>query len=141
MVKPRRTIYNPPPDRTDQLTGVDGASFAAHFWLAEPPRGAVLLLHGLAEPARRYAPFCNPAVQAGYTIAANDYRGHGDSAQSFDLLGQVGEDSWNATIQDSQQLLNSLQTTYPDLPIFIVGYSIGVMLALRLVSLAETPLS
>jgi alpha-beta hydrolase superfamily lysophospholipase len=139
MVKPDNTRYDPEPDRTERRIGADGATFAAHFWHAARPRGAILFLHGLAEHARRYAPFCRAATRAGYTVAANDYRGHGDTAPNLDALGQVGEDSWNATLSDSHQVLNALQSDHSDLPVFIVGYSIGVMLALRVAALAGSP--
>ena len=44
---------------------------------AARPRGIIVIAHGMAEHASRYARFAASAVEEGYAVLAEDHRGHG----------------------------------------------------------------
>jgi alpha-beta hydrolase superfamily lysophospholipase len=73
----------PPAPIVGRTAGADGLSLATYRW--EPPgdalvgRPTVLLAHGYAEHARRYAPLAGALTRAGYPVVAVDHRGHGAS--------------------------------------------------------------
>lgn len=72
-----------PPPLIGGTTTSDGVALATYRW--DPPAGApagrptVLLAHGYAEHARRYAPLARALTRAGYPLLAVDHRGHGAS--------------------------------------------------------------
>ena len=47
---------------------------------AARPRGIIVIAHGMAEHASRYARFAASAVEEGYAVLAEDHRGHGATA-------------------------------------------------------------
>lgn len=66
-----------------RTTTGDGLALSTYRW--NPPgdapagRPTVLLAHGYAEHARRYAPLAGTLTRAGYPVVAVDHRGHGAS--------------------------------------------------------------
>lgn len=76
----------PPPvsaPTVGRSTAADGVALATYRW--DPPadapsgRPVVLLAHGYAEHAGRYAPLAGALTRAGYPVVAVDHRGHGGS--------------------------------------------------------------
>ena len=58
--------------------GADGRPRFVQSWLpAAAARGAVVLLHGLAEHSGRYAELVGRLVARGLAVYALDHRGHG----------------------------------------------------------------
>ena len=74
----------------------EGIDVVVHRTLpAGPPKAAVLIAHGMAEHALRYARFASELAARGYAVYAPDQRGHGCTAGADDRLGWAGEDGWN----------------------------------------------
>lgn len=93
----------------------------------EDPRGALLLAHGLFEHSRRYEEFASFMAGHGFSTFMLDLRGHGSSegrrghVRSFDVL-----------LQDLDRFRREVQGLVPlDLPLFLVGHSLGGLIALR----------
>ena len=63
----------------DERTFVDADGVTIHFyvWRAGKPRGLVQIAHGLGEYATRYEDLAQDLVNAGFTVYADDHRGHG----------------------------------------------------------------
>src|SRR3979411_1985205 len=55
-----------------------------------PARVLIQIAHGMGEHARRYHPIAHALVSAGYTVYANDHRGHGEFAAQANVLGDFG---------------------------------------------------
>jgi alpha-beta hydrolase superfamily lysophospholipase len=93
-------------------------------WPAPQPRAVVALLHGLAEHSGRYEHVAARLNAAGYTVSTMDIRGHGRSAG---WPGDVrGVDDW---IADTKALLERGRGTAGDRPLFLMGHSLGALIA------------
>lgn len=102
----------------------DGLSL---FWrgrLAERPRAALVLVHGLCEHSGRYA---RPLGYFGedYACYAVDLRGHGLSAGP---RGHV--DGFDAYLDDVEAALGVARQAHPGLAAFVIGHSMGGLVAL-----------
>jgi alpha-beta hydrolase superfamily lysophospholipase len=109
------------------LEGVGRLRLHYRAWEAAAPRSAVLLVHGLAEHSARYTGFGHDLVGAGHSVYALDLRGHGDSdgrrghVRRFDQL-----------LQDLDRFRREVHGMIrPDVPMFLVGHSLGGLIALR----------
>jgi pimeloyl-ACP methyl ester carboxylesterase len=97
-------------------------------YLDEGAGPAVLLLHGFAADHRAnwVAPgVVDALVGSGRRVVAADARGHGASAKPTDPARYAG----TAMVDDARALLDHLSITAVD----VVGYSMGSMVAARLV--------
>ena len=108
------------------FTGRDGTAIAAYRW--EPlgvPRGVVQLTHGMGEHLLRYDHLATTLAGAGFLVQGHDHRGHGATARSDDALGQLGADGWNSLVDDINVLVERTHDRLPDLPIVLLGHSMG----------------
>ena len=100
----------------------------AVLWLPEgEPRGVVQLVHGICEYALRYDPFARFLAQHGFAAAGHDHLGHGLTAKGPEEYGYF-DDWWNL-VQDVRTLQLKVQETYPALPYFLLGHSMGSFVA------------
>src|SRR5258706_2454763 len=65
-----------------------------------PARGIIQIAHGMGEHARRYRPIAHALVSAGYTVYANDHRGHGEFAAQANVLGDFGPGGFPVLVDD-----------------------------------------
>ncbi|OBY31365.1 alpha/beta fold hydrolase [Mycolicibacter kumamotonensis] len=63
----------------ERVPTVDGLSLAVDFYRCDAPRAVVLLLHGGGQSRHAWDVTAQRLHQRGYTVAAYDARGHGDS--------------------------------------------------------------
>ncbi|OZD54400.1 lysophospholipase [Rhodococcus sp. 06-1477-1B] len=101
---------------------------------ASEPRAVVQLLHGVGEHAGRYGSLIEALVAAGYTVYADDHRGHGrtglrqwggDHAQ----LGRLGPGGLGAARDAVWTLTQRIRDEHPGLPLVLLGHSWGSFLA------------
>ena len=97
-------------------------------WLPDgTPRAVVHVIHGYAEHVGRYANVVSELVPAGYAIFGNDHRGHGKSGGK---RGYVN--SFQEFIDDERLFsLEVIRPAFPDLPCFLLGHSMGSIIALN----------
>ena len=106
--------------------GKDGVSIAAYRWNGpEPARFVVQIAHGMAEHARRYLPVARDLIAGGAMVYANDHRGHGHTAGSVEALGHFGEGGYDAMPEDMAILTRHIRQEQPDLPVILLGHSMG----------------
>lgn len=109
----------------DQVKG--GASLFLHHWPADGAAKAVLLIaHGYAEHGGRYAALARRFAGLGYHIYAVDHWGHG---RSDGRRGYVPDLSV-FTAGMAEQLAYA-KAQHPDLPRFLLGHSMGGLVAVR----------
>src|ERR1700751_2552234 len=65
-----------------------------------PARGIIQIAHGMGEHALRYRPIAHALVSAGYTVYANDHRGHGELAAQANALGDFGPGGFPVLVDD-----------------------------------------
>lgn len=101
---------------------------------AEAPRAVVQLLHGVGEHAGRYAALIEALVADGYTVYADDHRGHGRTGLrqwggDRTKLGRLGPGGLGAARDAVWTLAQLIRHAHPDLPLVLLGHSWGSFLA------------
>ena len=110
--------------------GCDGKLIHSFCWKAPGGAAAVLQIsHGMAEHAARYAGFAEWLNGRGFTVYANDHRGHGRTAGFPDEIGFVGEDGFDRTVEDVYLLTCHIKEMHSGLPVFLLGHSFGSFVA------------
>ena len=105
----------------------DGKKIHCYHWPAGgDPKAIVHIAHGMGEHAARYDWAASKLAQAGYEVYANDHRAHGLTA---DVLGDFGEDGWNRTVTDLDEIIRDLKAKHPGKPVILFGHSMGAMLS------------
>lgn len=131
-------LYEWPLDAWAEETGDDGP----------PPRAVVLLVHGLGEHANRYGHVARQLMDWGFAVRAYDQRGHGESggargvlhAESalLDDLAEVVDDT-RLRCMRLPDLVNTAESLPQQLPLILMGHSLGGLVVGRFVSLALRP--
>ena len=88
------------------------------------PRGLVLLLHGYGEHLGRYKHVISELVQHGYVVYGLDHRGHGRSGGIRASIERFGY-----FVDDAHMLVQLARARHPDLPRFVIGHSMGGLIA------------
>jgi len=88
-------------------------------------RGSVVVVHGLGEHCDAYPRVLDRLLPAGFVVYAFDLRGHGRSP------GQRGHiATWDDYRQDLRAFVSFVQRRDPDPPLFLLGHSLGGIIAL-----------
>lgn len=104
-----------------------GSVLHIHRWLpATRPRAIVLLAHGYAEHGGRYADVAQRLNDAGLGLYAIDHLGHG---QSDGVPGYIPH--FQVYLDGMSVLLACVQREWPDMPLLLLGHSMGGLIAAR----------
>lgn len=143
------------------FTARDGENLALYEWPlddwaeemgadAPPPRGVVLIVHGLGEHASRYGHVASRLMQWGFAVRAYDQRGHGESGGArgvlpsetalLDDLAEIVDD----TRRRCRRLPHATQAgeagaAEKPMPLILLGHSMGGLVVGRFVSLNIRP--
>lgn len=109
------------------VPGVDGLRLAYRTWEPPDPRAAIVIVNGLGDHAGRYAPFAARMAAHGLACYAMDLRGHGLSE------GRRGHvPSFDVYLQELDRFRREVEGLVPaGLPLFLLGCSLGGLIALR----------
>jgi alpha-beta hydrolase superfamily lysophospholipase len=104
------------------------------------PRGVVQLLHGVGEHAGRYVATIEALTDAGFTVYADDHRGHGRTGMKqwngdARRLGRLGRGGHRAAVAAVWQFTELIRDENPGLPLILLGHSWGSFLAQILLNL------
>jgi len=92
------------------------------------PRAILQIVHGIAEHVERYDDFARWLNGHGILVAAEDHMGHGKSIGDGDVQGYF-TGGWDAAVADTKALQDKLMETYPGVPCFLFGHSMGSFMA------------
>ena len=84
------------------LKASDGHEVACYQWLIPNPKAVIQIAHGMGEHAKRYDRVACALNTAGYSVVANDHRGHGVTGAA--QLGYMGPDGWNRVLADAFEI-------------------------------------
>ncbi|MED4959130.1 alpha/beta hydrolase [Paenibacillus macerans] len=130
-------------ERTFTFENGAGHDVFVYRWSAEgaapPPRGVLQIAHGMAETAKRYERLARVLTARGFVVYANDHRGHGRTARGPEELGWPGENGFNGMVQDLINLGAIIRGEHPELPLFLLGHSMGSFLTQKIMYAAHEP--
>ncbi len=113
-------------ESTFTFTAADGTEIYAYRWSPDGLAKAIVqIAHGMGEHAGRYRRLGEALTDAGYVVYANDHRGHGRTAGSPDRHGDLGPGGWGGLVGDLGALSEVARREHPDLPLVILGHSMG----------------
>jgi len=120
----------------------DGKSVHVYHWSPETEASAcVLVAHGMAEHAARYARFAESLTKAGYEVWAPDHRGHGKTASEGELGWLADRDGFRRVVEDLHGLALRIKSDRPGKKLFLFGHSWGSFLSQGYISLYGSELS
>lgn len=116
-----------------------GIAIVYDVYPAQSPRGVVQLAHGVGEHAGRYGALIEALVDAGYSVYADDHRGHGRTGMKqhggdASKLGRLGPGGMRATVAALWQFTQLIRDENPNLPLVLLGHSWGSFLAQMLLN-------
>lgn len=116
----------------------DGVTIHYYVWKADAPHAVVQLLHGVGEYATRYELVAQALVAAGYTVYANDHRGHGATgmeqhAGDVSKLGTLGPRGVRGAIAAIEQLSDIIREQEAGVPLVLFGHSLGSLFAQKMI--------
>ena len=102
----------------------------AMLWLPEGEiRGILQIAHGVAEHIARYDGFAHYLCARGIAVAGHDHLGHGKSLPDGATPVYFGaQDGWQHAVDDIHALHQRLQEEFPNMPLCIMGHSMGSFL-------------
>lgn len=106
--------------------GFDGGERVARSWVRAEPRYIALLCHGYGEHIGRYEYVADRLVQHGAIVHGVDHAGHGKSAGERVLIPD-----FEPVVEDFHVLDLAVRAQHPDLPVVLIGHSMGGMIAAR----------
>ena len=109
-----------------RFAGHDGAPLFHRAWPAVgPPRGVLINLHGLGDHSGLYPSVSAHFTARGFAVHAPDLRGNGRSPGA---RGHIG--SWSEYREDLRRFVAMVGGDEPGLPLFLLGHSLGGLIAL-----------
>ena len=112
------------------LDGVEGVELYWQGWLpslessAGPPRGVLLICHGMGEHSGRYATVVDALVPDGWAVYGLDHRGHGRSGGVRVHVSHYAD--FLADLDTFRRMVATRHETRP----FLLGHSMGGQIAL-----------
>jgi alpha-beta hydrolase superfamily lysophospholipase len=108
-------IYLPTPD---------GHKIPLRHWPVATPRAVIHIVHGMAEHSGNYDDVAAFFNQHHFSVLAHDHRCHGLSSEL--PLGNVDKaQNWQGVLDDMPLIHNWIKATYQQLPVVIIGHSMG----------------
>jgi len=120
------------------FVAIDGDNIAVQDWplqAEQPLRAVVILIHGLGEHAGRYERLAGRLNDWGFAVRGYDQYGHGESGGR---RGSLLTDT--RLLDDLADIVDSARARMnPEIPLILLGHSLGGLVAARFVALALRP--
>ena len=117
----------------------EGTDIFVYTWTPDDKvkvKGIVQIAHGMAETGARYERLAKKLTDNGYIVYINDHRGHGKTAKTVENLGHLAEtEGFKWLVEDLHQLSGIIKKEQPDLPLFLLGHSMGSFVVQRYIML------
>lgn len=107
------------------LDAEDGHSIPVKVWRPRQPERLLVIVHGMAEHAARYAPLAEWLTEQQVAVVALEQRGHSDDCPDEELGHLADTDGWQKAIHDVGQVIHYARALEPQLPVTLFGHSMG----------------
>ena len=104
----------------EMISSFDGTKLYFNREMPEQARAAAVIVHGLCEHQGRYDYLADLFHQAGIGTYRFDHRGHGRSEGE-----RTYYDDFNELLDDTNVVVDMAIADNPDLPVFLIGHSMG----------------
>lgn len=111
------------------LTSRDDHTIAGTVVQPEQPTSVLVIAHGMAEHAGRYASFAHWLGDRGIAVLTFDHRGHGPSCPPSQRGHYSDQDGWDKVTEDLYRVLGEARVRFPGLPVTLLGHSMGSFIA------------
>jgi alpha-beta hydrolase superfamily lysophospholipase len=123
----RQSRTSGPPAQEETFTGAGGLSLFRRIWRPlGTPRAALINLHGLGDHSGLYPALVQHFTDRGIAVHAPDLRGNGRSPGQRAYVRR-----WSEFREDLQALVARVRAEEPGLPLFLLGNSLGGLIALE----------
>ncbi|SEO56275.1 Lysophospholipase, alpha-beta hydrolase superfamily [Amphibacillus marinus] len=98
----------------------------------QQPTAILQIAHGMAEHGGRYHDFAQWLVERGIFVYAHDHRGHGKTGERSESMGFFSkQNGFERVVDDMRTVTNQIEQAHPDVPIILLGHSMGSFLVRR----------
>uniref|UniRef100_A0A0G2JYI5 Monoglyceride lipase n=1 Tax=Rattus norvegicus TaxID=10116 RepID=A0A0G2JYI5_RAT len=130
---PRRTPQNVPYQDLPHLVNADGQYLFCRYWKPSgTPKALIFVSHGAGEHCGRYDELAQMLKRLDMLVFAHDHVGHGQSEGERMVVSD-----FQVFVRDLLQHVNTVQKDYPEVPVFLLGHSMGG--AISILAAAERP--
>ena len=125
------------------LKGSFGVDIVFYEWPVADPKAIVQIAHGLGEHARRYDQMAMVLNRAGFSVYADDHRGHGQTGlgqierKQIKKLGNLGQGGMDATFKQVLDFSKLIKSENPGKPLVFLGHSWGSFIAQKVINNAS----
>ena len=126
---------------TRTYTDAHGVEITFYVWPIEKPKAIIQIAHGLGDHARRYDHLAEALNKAGYSVYADDHRGHGVTGKKqvasgqTKTMGNLGPGGIKAAFEQVHEFTNLIKAENPGMKVVLFGHSYGSFIAQKLVNL------
>jgi alpha-beta hydrolase superfamily lysophospholipase len=117
-----------------------GVEIMFYEWPVAEPKAVIQIAHGLGEHARRYDAMAATLNKAGFSVYADDHRGHGQTGlkqlenKQIKRLGNLGPGGMKATYKQVADFSKLIKAENPNRPLVILGHSWGSFIAQKIIN-------
>jgi alpha-beta hydrolase superfamily lysophospholipase len=117
-----------------------GVEIFFYEWPVANPKAIIQIAHGLGEHARRYDQMAAVLNRAGFSVYADDHRGHGQTglgqiaSKQTKKLGNLGPGGMDATYKQVADFSKLIKKENPGKPIVLIGHSWGSFIAQKIIN-------
>ena len=117
-----------------------GVEIMFYEWPVAEPKAVIQIAHGLGEHARRYDAMAAMLNKAGFSVYADDHRGHGQTGvkqlenKQIKRLGNLGPGGMKATYKQVADLAKLIKAENPNRPLVLLGHSWGSFIAQKVIN-------
>lgn len=115
-----------------RVSTADHLDLVWQSWMPESPRGVIVIIHGLAEHGGRYRETAEFFSENEWAVYVCDLRAHGLSPDP-PKAGRVHVNRFTDYFHDVDAITGLARAQNPDLPLFVLGHSMGGLIAIRYV--------
>jgi alpha-beta hydrolase superfamily lysophospholipase len=117
-----------------------GVEIMFYEWPVVNPKAIIQIAHGLGEHARRYDHMAAVLNRAGFSVYADDHRGHGQTGvkqlenKQIKKLGNLGPGGMDATYKQVADFSKLIKSENPGKKLVLLGHSWGSFIAQKVIN-------
>jgi alpha-beta hydrolase superfamily lysophospholipase len=117
-----------------------GVEIVFYEWPVANPKAVIQIAHGLGEHARRYDDMAATLNRSGFSVYADDHRGHGQtgvgqvSKNQTKKMGNLGPGGMDAAYKQVSDFTTLIKKENPGKPLVLLGHSWGSFIAQKIIN-------